>query len=196
MPVRTIDWKGCAVEIIDQTALPGELCMETMESVEALISAIRRLAVRGAPALGVAGLARSRAGATRALRHPCHVSFLGWEPGGTAATARRAPLPAGLRGALRSALRRAPRPHRAPFVAGGATTGRSCVRPRLDPLHRADPRFSTFGRGDAVRRRWCPGTTHVCPLGRCAGRCRYEPRCPLGGHASEAQRDRACGALE
>jgi methylthioribose-1-phosphate isomerase len=55
MPVRTIDWKGCAVEIVDQTALPGELRLETIESVEALIGAIKRLAVRGAPALGVAG---------------------------------------------------------------------------------------------------------------------------------------------
>ncbi|HMK98276.1 MAG TPA: S-methyl-5-thioribose-1-phosphate isomerase [Acidimicrobiales bacterium] len=55
MPMRTIDWKEGAVQIIDQTALPAELRVETIDSVEGLIAAIRSLAVRGAPALGAAG---------------------------------------------------------------------------------------------------------------------------------------------
>ncbi len=53
--VRTIDWVDDAVEIIDQTALPGRLTVLRLSSVDELVAAIRSLAVRGAPALGVAG---------------------------------------------------------------------------------------------------------------------------------------------
>jgi S-methyl-5-thioribose-1-phosphate isomerase len=53
--VRTIDWVDGAVELIDQTALPGEERMLRITAVDDLIAAIRSLAVRGAPALGVAG---------------------------------------------------------------------------------------------------------------------------------------------
>ena len=53
--MRTIDWVDGAVEIIDQTALPGRLVVQRLETVDDLVDAIRRLAVRGAPALGVAG---------------------------------------------------------------------------------------------------------------------------------------------
>ncbi|NIH78998.1 S-methyl-5-thioribose-1-phosphate isomerase [Amycolatopsis viridis] len=52
---RTIDWVDGAVEIIDQVALPGEYRTLRLASVDELIDAIRRLAVRGAPALGGAG---------------------------------------------------------------------------------------------------------------------------------------------
>lgn len=52
---RTIDWVDEAIEIVDQTELPGRLVIERITSLDALISAIQRLAVRGAPALGVAG---------------------------------------------------------------------------------------------------------------------------------------------
>ena len=53
--MRTIDWVDDAVEIIDQTALPGELRTLRLRTVPELVAAIRSLAVRGAPALGVAG---------------------------------------------------------------------------------------------------------------------------------------------
>ncbi|GLY05156.1 MULTISPECIES: S-methyl-5-thioribose-1-phosphate isomerase [Actinoplanes] len=53
--MRTIDWVNGAVEIIDQTALPGELRILRLHTVGELIAAIQSLAVRGAPALGVAG---------------------------------------------------------------------------------------------------------------------------------------------
>jgi S-methyl-5-thioribose-1-phosphate isomerase len=53
--VRTIDWVDGAVEIIDQTALPERTRVLRLSTVEELVDAIRRLAVRGAPALGVAG---------------------------------------------------------------------------------------------------------------------------------------------
>jgi S-methyl-5-thioribose-1-phosphate isomerase len=53
--LRTIDWTGGAIRIIDQTALPSELRLLTLDSIDGLVDAIRRLAVRGAPALGAAG---------------------------------------------------------------------------------------------------------------------------------------------
>jgi len=53
--MRTIDWVDGAIEIIDQTALPGELRVLRLTTVGDLVDAIRRLAVRGAPAIGVAG---------------------------------------------------------------------------------------------------------------------------------------------
>jgi S-methyl-5-thioribose-1-phosphate isomerase len=67
--MRTIDWVDGAVEIIDQTALPGRLVTRRLTTVEELVDAVRTLAVRGAPALGVAGAlgvalaAREHAGA-------------------------------------------------------------------------------------------------------------------------------------
>jgi methylthioribose-1-phosphate isomerase len=53
--VRTIDWVDGAVEIIDQTALPERTVVRRLSTVDELVTAIRTLAVRGAPALGVAG---------------------------------------------------------------------------------------------------------------------------------------------
>jgi S-methyl-5-thioribose-1-phosphate isomerase len=53
--MRTIDWVDDAIEIVDQTALPATLVRVRITTVDDLIGAIRRLAVRGAPALGVAG---------------------------------------------------------------------------------------------------------------------------------------------
>jgi methylthioribose-1-phosphate isomerase len=53
--MRTIDWVDDSVEIIDQTALPGEVKTLRLGTVGELVDAIKSLAVRGAPALGVAG---------------------------------------------------------------------------------------------------------------------------------------------
>jgi len=53
--MRTIDWAGDAIELIDQTALPAELRVLRITEVDDLIAAIQTLSVRGAPALGVAG---------------------------------------------------------------------------------------------------------------------------------------------
>jgi methylthioribose-1-phosphate isomerase len=53
--MRTIDWVDGAIEIIDQTALPAEERMLRLTTVPDLVTAIQSLAVRGAPALGVAG---------------------------------------------------------------------------------------------------------------------------------------------
>ncbi|WP_204040591.1 S-methyl-5-thioribose-1-phosphate isomerase [Acrocarpospora phusangensis] len=53
--MRTIDWVDGAIVLVDQTRLPGELAYLRVTTVADLIDAIKRLAVRGAPALGVAG---------------------------------------------------------------------------------------------------------------------------------------------
>jgi methylthioribose-1-phosphate isomerase len=71
--MRTIDWVDGAVEIVDQTALPEEVRVLRLTTVPELVAAIQSLAVRGAPALGVAGAfgvvlaARSHAGDPQAL---------------------------------------------------------------------------------------------------------------------------------
>ncbi len=53
--MRTIDWIDGEIHLIDQTRLPDELVMLRIVALDQLIDAISRLAVRGAPALGVAG---------------------------------------------------------------------------------------------------------------------------------------------
>ena len=51
----TIEWRDGCVRMIDQRLLPGRLAFIEARTVEELCDAIRSLAVRGAPALGVAG---------------------------------------------------------------------------------------------------------------------------------------------
>ncbi len=53
--MRTIDWADGAIELIDQTLLPHRLEVHRVSELHELIADIQRLAVRGAPALGVAG---------------------------------------------------------------------------------------------------------------------------------------------
>ncbi|HEY8450753.1 MAG: S-methyl-5-thioribose-1-phosphate isomerase [Micromonosporaceae bacterium] len=53
--MRSIDWVDGAIEIIDQTRLPGEVVRRRLTTVAELVDAVQSLAVRGAPALGVAG---------------------------------------------------------------------------------------------------------------------------------------------
>lgn len=51
----SVSWTGDAIEIIDQTKLPGTLAVLRLTTVDEATSAIRRLAVRGAPAIGACG---------------------------------------------------------------------------------------------------------------------------------------------
>ncbi|MGW9021399.1 S-methyl-5-thioribose-1-phosphate isomerase [Leucobacter chromiiresistens] len=53
--LRTIDWVDGAIELIDQTLLPQRVEVRRITELPELIDDIQRLAVRGAPALGVAG---------------------------------------------------------------------------------------------------------------------------------------------
>jgi len=52
---RTIDWIVDHARLIDQTLLPDTLVLLEVRDVDTMIEAIKRLAVRGAPAIGVAG---------------------------------------------------------------------------------------------------------------------------------------------
>ena len=53
--MRTIDWREDHAVLIDQTRLPQHVELLEVADVDTMIDAIRRLAVRGAPAIGVAG---------------------------------------------------------------------------------------------------------------------------------------------
>ena len=59
MSVPTLQWldppRGPAIALLDQTRLPAEEKVFTCENVPELVDAIRRLVIRGAPVLGVAG---------------------------------------------------------------------------------------------------------------------------------------------
>jgi len=52
---RSLDWIDDAVLLVDQTKLPAAYETLRIETVPDMVSAIRRLSVRGAPAIGVAG---------------------------------------------------------------------------------------------------------------------------------------------
>ena len=54
-PLPTIVFKKGAIELIDQTLLPGEYKILRITTVDQLCEAIQSLRIRGAPALGVAG---------------------------------------------------------------------------------------------------------------------------------------------
>ena len=51
----TLRWTGDAIEILDQTLLPAEERVVVLRTVDDVVDAIQRLAVRGAPAIGVTG---------------------------------------------------------------------------------------------------------------------------------------------
>ena len=77
-PLTAVSWApGCrAVRIIDQRLLPGEFIERDLSTVDEVCEAIATLAVRGAPAIGVAGalglaavLSRENGAALRARAH-------------------------------------------------------------------------------------------------------------------------------
>ncbi len=53
--VETIRWTAGSIRILDQTELPEKEIYLIIETVDELIEAIKKLRVRGAPALGIAG---------------------------------------------------------------------------------------------------------------------------------------------
>ena len=50
-----IDWRGDRLVVLDQTLLPGEVRLLELRTAAEVADAIRRLAVRGAPLIGVCG---------------------------------------------------------------------------------------------------------------------------------------------
>jgi len=55
MNLKTISWKNNKIKIIDQAKLPGKLEYLYISNIKDLRQAIRKMRVRGAPALGIAG---------------------------------------------------------------------------------------------------------------------------------------------
>ncbi|MFC7259509.1 S-methyl-5-thioribose-1-phosphate isomerase [Streptomyces lutosisoli] len=53
--LRAVDWTGNSLALIDQTVLPHRAETVEIRDVDALVDAIQRLVVRGAPAIGAAG---------------------------------------------------------------------------------------------------------------------------------------------
>ncbi|MGW0333604.1 S-methyl-5-thioribose-1-phosphate isomerase [Streptomyces sp. NPDC003011] len=53
--LRAVDWTGTGLALIDQTLLPHRAETVHVHDVDALVDAIQRLVVRGAPAIGAAG---------------------------------------------------------------------------------------------------------------------------------------------
>lgn len=54
MPVKTIYWEDGKIKLIDQTLLPNECKYLEIKNIEDLWEAIKKLRVRGAPAIGIA----------------------------------------------------------------------------------------------------------------------------------------------
>lgn len=53
-PLKSLTWEGDALKLLDQTKLPGTLSYISCKDYKTVAEAIRVLAVRGAPAIGVA----------------------------------------------------------------------------------------------------------------------------------------------
>jgi len=77
--IRTVFWKNNSVVMIDQNALPQTECRIVCTDYRQVIAAIRNLAVRGAPAIGVAAAMGAALGAlalppqpTKAFREKFH----------------------------------------------------------------------------------------------------------------------------
>ena len=101
---RTIDWDEAAgaVVIVDQCALPDDYRTILLRTLDDLIAAIQRLAVRGAPALGAAG---ALGVAVAARTHPDDPAFVRSEAD-RLATAR--PTATNLRWGVEQAMRHLP----------------------------------------------------------------------------------------
>lgn len=54
MPVEALIREGNTIRLLDQTRLPGQLVYKTITDYREMITSIRRLEVRGAPAIGIA----------------------------------------------------------------------------------------------------------------------------------------------
>jgi methylthioribose-1-phosphate isomerase len=52
--VKTIEWRADSVRMIDQRLLPGREVIRTFRDYRAVANAIRKMVIRGAPAIGVA----------------------------------------------------------------------------------------------------------------------------------------------
>jgi len=68
-PFRTIEWKGDHIRLLDQTLLPLQEEYVEIRDVDRMCDAIKRLVVRGAPAIGVAAAMGIALGTLQASGH-------------------------------------------------------------------------------------------------------------------------------
>jgi len=78
-PIPTLAWTGCSLRLLDQRRLPGLETYIDCADVPTLAEAIRTLAVRGAPAIGIAA---AFGAVIAAMTAPEGVGFLGGATGG------------------------------------------------------------------------------------------------------------------
>jgi methylthioribose-1-phosphate isomerase len=52
--IKSVEWTGISLRIIDQTEIPRQLVYRELTTIEEVFEAIQKLQVRGAPAIGVA----------------------------------------------------------------------------------------------------------------------------------------------
>ncbi|HEY8480524.1 MAG TPA: S-methyl-5-thioribose-1-phosphate isomerase [Spirillospora sp.] len=131
--VRAIAWTGDGLRLLDQTVLPGRVEYLTVRDVDTLVDAIRRLVVRGAPALGVAGAF----GVAIALRQAARE---GWDDD------RRDAAIARVRRARPTAVNLAAGVDRVlPFVAEGAAAVEAEAQALLEEDVRGNRAIGAFG---------------------------------------------------
>ncbi len=113
MPVETIRWAGGLdghVLLIEQTLLPSDYRVVEVRSVDAMVDAIRRLAVRGAPAIGIAGAYGVLLG-VQGLQNPEPAEVLGRAQESAATLSKSRPTAVNLSWAVRRMVARAQRDH-------------------------------------------------------------------------------------
>ncbi|NDU73923.1 S-methyl-5-thioribose-1-phosphate isomerase [Actinomadura sp. DSM 109109] len=131
--VPTLEWTGDALRLLDQTVLPHRVEFLAVRDVDALVDAIRRLVVRGAPALGVAGAFGVAVAVRQAARE-------GWDDAGRDAAIAR------VREARPTAVNLAAGVDRVlPFVAKGAEAVAAEAQALLDEDVRGNRAIGAFG---------------------------------------------------
>src|SRR4030042_422654 len=75
MNFKTIEWKGDRVRLLDQRRLPGEVRYFDCRDPSSLANAIRGMAIRGAPAIGVAASMGIALAAQKLQTHNLEVFF-------------------------------------------------------------------------------------------------------------------------
>ncbi|GGT93890.1 S-methyl-5-thioribose-1-phosphate isomerase [Actinomadura citrea] len=129
----TIEWTGDALRLLDQTVLPHRVEFLAVQDVDALVDAIRRLVVRGAPALGVAGAFGVAIAVRQAARE-------GWDGAGRDAAIAR------VREARPTAVNLAAGVDRVlPFVPRGADAVAAEAQALLDEDVRGNRAIGAFG---------------------------------------------------
>ena len=183
--IPTVAWEDGAVVMIDQRRLPAEEVFLRCREHREVAAAIRDMAIRGAPAIGVSAAYGLALGARNASARACRCAPSGRRSARSFAATR--PTAVNLFWAIApdAALLRRATPPRAARVAARRAAGRGAADrgrgPRVVPAHgrpRRRPAARRRARADALQRR---RARH--------GRLRHGPRRdPLRGPHRQARR--------